>query len=141
MPLVAAAVIGGGALLAGSKIQSNALGKSTQLQTDAATRAAEIAAQAERESLAFKQQQAEQDRLNAESAQRGNYDQWRAREGRMSGLGTLLGLAPRDIPDYVPIPKAPPVSVATPTGHTIGMAKTFPNGRVGTWDGQGWAAH
>lgn len=141
--IVAAAVIAGGASVGGAAMASHAAGAAGKRQADAATRAAEIQAQSERDALAFKQQQAKQDQLNAETAQHANYDQWRAREGRLSSLGGLVGLSPRQIPDYVPMPTAAPM--ATPTAATtgtptVGMRKTFPNGKVGMWDGKGWLA-
>lgn len=142
---IATAAGAAGAGIGGAAIASHSAGKAAKTQSAAAIRAAEIQAQSEREALAFKQQAAEQDRLQAESAQRGNYDQWRAREGRASSLGSMLGLAPRQIPDYVPIPKAPAATPAPAlnTGSTpsVGMTKTFPNGKVGTWDGTGWKAN
>lgn len=50
-------------------------------------------------------------------------------------------------PTEAPVPVAsaqtPPVAAAAPasgTPPTVGMTKTFPNGKVGTWDGTGWRA-
>lgn len=39
-----------------------------------------------------------------EANRRANYDQWAAREGRLSTLGGMLGLPARNIPAYVPEP-------------------------------------
>jgi hypothetical protein len=108
MGLETAAIVGlataagtAGAGVAGAKISSNANKNAAKLQTDAANRAAEIQAQSQREALAFQQQQAAEDARRFEATQRANYDQWAARQGYQSTVGSMLGLPSRSIPSYV----------------------------------------
>lgn len=68
----------------------------------AAEHAADLQSQANTQALSFEQQQAQQQQANFEATQRANYDQWAAREQRLSNLGSLVGLGPRQIPAYVP---------------------------------------
>jgi hypothetical protein len=97
--LVAGATAGGA--VASGAIQSKAAGNAAQLQTEAANKAAEIQAQSQREALAFQQQQAAEDARRFETTQRSNYDQWAARQGYQSTIGSMLGLPSRSIPAYV----------------------------------------
>lgn len=101
-PLVAAAAITAGGAIAGGAMQSRAQGKAADKQTEAANRAAEIEAQSNRETLQFQREQAQHAWREAETARRANYDQWRAREGRLGSVGEMLGYGGRQIPDYVP---------------------------------------
>jgi hypothetical protein len=105
MPAVIPLAIAAGSAIGGigaAKIASNAAGKSADIQTTAATHAADLEAKAAADALAFQKQQAETDWQNSQQTERANYDQWAAREGRMSGLGPLIGLPARNIPAYVP---------------------------------------
>jgi hypothetical protein len=70
---------------------ANALEYSANLQ-DAANQRAEV----------FSRQQAENSFANSEVTRQANYNQWAAREARVSSLGQALGLSARDIPAYVP---------------------------------------
>lgn len=96
-----AAGTAGGAAIAAHK-QSNATRDATKMQVDANTSAAQIQSASAAEELAFKRRQAEIDWQNQQQTARANYDQWRAREGRLSSLGVMTGLAPRNIPDFQP---------------------------------------
>ena len=71
---VGAALIGGGALLAGTKMQTHASGKAAKKQTDAQTSAADIQAESIRKQLEFQTKQADYLRADSEIARRGNFD-------------------------------------------------------------------
>lgn len=101
---VIAAIIAGGATAAtgiiGSKIQSGAAKDAASAQIGGANRAADIQAQSAREALAFQKEQAAADAARFEHTQRSNYDQWAARQGYQSSIGSMLGLPARNIPGY-----------------------------------------
>lgn len=101
---VIAAIIAGGATAAtgiiGSKIQSGAAKDAANAQIGGANRAADIQAQSAREALAFQKEQAAADAARFEQTQRSNYDQWAARQGYQSSIGSMLGLPARNIPSY-----------------------------------------
>lgn len=92
-----------GGALAAAKIGSNAYTKGAAQQTAATNYAADSQAKSNADTLAFQREQSARDLMMAESTQRANYDQWAAREGRLSSLGELIGAGPRNIPSYVPI--------------------------------------
>ena len=71
--MVTAAIIGGGALLAGTKMQTRASGKAAKKQTDAQTSAAEIQAESIRKQLEFQTKQADYLRADSEIARKGNF--------------------------------------------------------------------
>ncbi len=111
MPAVAAipafwgavtAASAGTAGVIGAKIASGASEKAADTQSQAASHAADLQSQAAKDALAFQQRQAAQDQSNFETTQKANYNQWLPHEQRMSSLGQLVGLSPRDIPAYVP---------------------------------------
>lgn len=110
-----------GAGIVGGVLQANAARDAAKLQTDAAGHAADVQAKSAADALAFQKQQAAQDLYTANQTQRANYDQWRARQGRLSNLAVLLGQRPFQIPDYVPITGADQV---TPTGTPAGQRKS-----------------
>lgn len=97
--IAAAAGTAGGEII-GGKLKSNAERDAAKLQTDAANKAAEIRAQSDREALAFQKQQAAEDAQRFEETRRANYDQWAARQGYQSTVGSMLGLPTRQIPAY-----------------------------------------
>ena len=70
---VGAALIGGGALLAGTKMQTHASGKAAKKQTDAQTSAADIQAESIRKQLDFQTKQADYLRADSEIARKGNF--------------------------------------------------------------------
>lgn len=114
--LITAAAAPAGAQVAGSYLQSRGANKATKAQVDAANYAAQQQAKSAADALAFQKQQAAQDLAIAESTQHANYDQYAARQGRLSNLSVLTGAGKQDIPAYVPIPVAPqaPPPVAAP---------------------------
>ncbi len=133
-----AGIVGGGAALASGALQSHAAGNAADLNTQAANHAADVQAQSARDALAFQRQQAAQDFNNAQAASRGNYDQWAARQGRLSTLGQMVGQKPFVIPAYVPMQQAPdaPQQQANPQANqnltTMGQAfLRQPNGPGG----------
>lgn len=85
----------------GSKKQSD----TAQKQIDAARQAEQDQLAANQKALDFQQQQALADYQQREAANRANYEQWKAKEQRLSQIGQMLGLPPRSIPDYVPLPQ------------------------------------
>ena len=87
---------------AGASKQAGAAQRAAELQTASANRAADIQAKAAADALAFQRQQAEADWRNSEITRQANYEQWRSGQQRLSPLGELLGLGPRQIPGYVP---------------------------------------
>lgn len=110
-----------GSSVAAGAIGSHAAGEAADKQTAAANYAADVQAKSAAEALAFQKQQAAQDLANAQAASRGNYDQWAARQGRLSTLGQMVGMKPFQIPAYVPIqsvPQATPSGPNTPTAPT-----------------------
>lgn len=116
-PVVAAAGIAAGGSLAGAALsgrgaskaaetQAASADKSAQIQAEAAKRAAEIQAQTAREALEFQKAEAAKKAAQEAAAQKANYDQWVAQQQRLGTLGQMLGLGPRPIPPYVPMPQA-----------------------------------
>lgn len=96
---------------------SAAATKAAQLQTDAANHSADVQGKSAANALAFQEKQAAQDLATANATQRANYDQWAAKEGRLSTLGQSIGLKPFQIPSYVPITSASGVTqTGTPAG-------------------------
>lgn len=87
----------------GASKSANAAKQGGWLQANAAT-----------ESLAFQKQQAAAEQANFEATQKANYDQWRAKEVRMSQLGNLLGMPGRQIPNYVPTTAGAILNPTTP---------------------------
>lgn len=87
-----------------------------KMASDANDRAAELASQSQREALDFQKQMASQEQANFITAQNANYDQWAAREKRLSPyrasgqganqtLAGLLGLPAIDMPPPAPPPQ------------------------------------
>lgn len=109
--------------IVGAKMQSGAAEDAASLQTQAANHAADVQAKSAADALAFQKQQAAQDLANAQAAQQGNYNQWAARQGRLSTLGQMVGLKPFQIPAYVPIQSVPAAGAPTtgaPAGYRNG---------------------
>lgn len=99
----------------GANKQSSAANNAAKLQTDAANQAAQLQSKSAADALAFQKDQAAQDLATTNATQKANYDQWAAREGRLSNFGQALGLAPRNTPAYQPLP------------NTLGSTQTAPN--------------
>ena len=102
MPIFAAAALPFtmGAIGAGATATGAAIG--AQKASNAAKYGADLQSQAAEKALAFQKEEAAKSQANFEATQRANYNQWAAREGRLSQLGQLVGLPARTIPDYVP---------------------------------------
>lgn len=120
-PLVAAAAIGAGGAIGGGLISSHSAGSAAKQQTDAANHAADVQGKAAADALAFQKAQAAQDLITANATQKANYDQWAARQGRLSNLSVLTGAGKFDIPAYAPIPTAPQTPAA-PTSYAAPVA-------------------
>lgn len=135
----ASAYIGGRAQNEAARTGAASSERSTQLQLQAEKEAQEKQLAAERDAraadqrasedaLRFQGQLTEQNREDAEVNRHGDYDSWAARERRMSSIGGMLGLAPREIPEYRPLGPSiigdynggrPPVSGPLPTNGSI----------------------
>lgn len=122
-PLVAAAAITAGGAIAGGALSAHASGKAADAETAAANHAADVQAKAAADALAFQKTQAAQDLATANTTQKANYDQWSAREGRLSNLSALTGGGRFDIPAYVPIAN---VNAVTPNGLPPGTRPDAP---------------
>lgn len=107
---LAASATAGGAVVSGA-IGAHAAGSAAQVQAKASSDATAQQLQYEREalaaqtkatddSLAYTKQQAGQNRADAETTRQGDYEQWAAREGRLSTIGGMLGMPARQIPGY-----------------------------------------
>lgn len=94
----AGAAVSGG-IIAG-KMQSNASRDAANLQVGSINKAAELQKQSSDAALEFQKSQATEDARRFEQTQQANYNQWAAREGRMSDFGQALGLSARHIPQY-----------------------------------------
>ena len=75
---ITAAIIGGGALLAGTKMSTSASGKAARTQVSSANEAARIGKLSADEQLAFAREQAALANANADADRLGNYGQWKA---------------------------------------------------------------
>jgi len=102
MPAVVAAAIIAGGSFAAAKVASNANRDAANQSTSSANYAADVKSKSDQAALDFEKQQAAQNQSNFEATQKANYDQWAAREGRLSTLGQMLGMPGRNIPAYVP---------------------------------------
>ncbi len=104
----------------GAKLSSNAASKSAELQTAASSHAADLQKASNDAALKFQQDQAALDAVRANATAQANYNQFHAHEQRMSDFGQALGLAPRNIPAYEPLPTTAtaPTSAQTPAGTT-----------------------
>ena len=78
MPVVTAAAIGGGALLAGTKMSTSASGKAAKTQVSSANEAARIGGLTADKQLAFQREEAARLAADTELARSGNYQQWAA---------------------------------------------------------------
>ena len=122
-----------------AQTQSKAATDAAKLQTDATTHAADLSAKSAADTLAFQKQQADQDFANANATGQANYNQWAARENRLSNFQQMLGMSGRDIPAYEPLKKVDttgnplPSTTTTPTSSTLPTGQT-PSGAASTGD-------
>jgi type II secretory pathway pseudopilin PulG len=103
IPLITAAATAGSSVAA-AKMQSSAAKKAAALQAQSAASAQAAQTSATDQALQFQKDQAALDNARQETNRRADYDQWAARENRISTLGQALGLGARQIPGYVPGP-------------------------------------
>lgn len=99
--IIAASIAAGGSATAAA-VSSHASSKAAKAQAGAASEAARIQDEASKRAEAFARSQSENEFRNAEVARRGNYDIDAARQRRLSTLGGMIGMGPREIPAYVP---------------------------------------
>ena len=125
IPLIAAGATAAGTVVA-AKMASGANRDAAKLTTDSANHAADLQTQSAKDALDFQKSQAAQDLVTHNATAKANYDQWAAREKRISSLGSALGLAPRDIPAFVPTPG--PASSATSAANPSGTGGVNPSG-------------
>jgi hypothetical protein len=111
---IIAALAAGGSAATGAALQSRAVGKAAKLQTDSATRAAEIQAAADREAMNYAKEVEATRKAEFDKTQALNLDQYNQRERRMTpyrDLGeqgvTLLShlVRPGSGSDYLPPPR------------------------------------
>lgn len=88
--------------LFGAHMQSKGADQVAEIAAAAARYTADLQAKATADALAFEKASAENSFLNSEAARKGNYGFTVAREHRLGSLGEEVGMAPREIPDYVP---------------------------------------
>lgn len=81
---------------------SSSANKAAKMQTDAGREAARIQDAASQRAEQFARSQGENEFRNAEVARRGNWEIDAARQRRLSTLGGMIGMGPREIPAYVP---------------------------------------
>ena len=128
---IAGLAAGGGAVTAGI-LNSGAAKDAASLQTQAADHAADVQAQSAANTLAFQQQQAQQARVDANTAAQANYNQWAAKEGRLSTLGQQIGMQPFQVPAYVPLSGLNGPSASAPTQASPSAAPTSANPNITT---------
>lgn len=121
-PMVAATAINSGTNLLGGVLQSRGATKAAQIQANAELQAAKIQQEAAEKALAFEQQQAALAAAQQAIAQQANYGQYAAQQRRIGTLGELLGLGPREIPAYVPMPTGIQPNGTYTYGPTVGGA-------------------
>lgn len=131
--LAAAAATSGAAVYSANK-QAGAAHEAATTTSQAATHSADLQSKAASDALAFSKQQAEVDARNQEQARKANYDQWAAREQRLSSFGQMLGLPSRDIPAYQAsndpnyTPGSPAPTIPSTIGAAAGKASPVANG-------------
>lgn len=88
--------------LFGAKQQDSTATKIAKTQADAQAKANAISEKASADALAFTKGEADRSFRSSEASRRGNYDWDAARERRIGSIGEMVGLGPREIPNYVP---------------------------------------
>lgn len=146
--LAGTAAASAGSQIYGAKKAAGAAKQAGQLQSDAATRAADLQYQATQDSLGYLRDESQFNRQQQAP--------YRAiGKGAINTLSSLTGVpmdySGQDYPQSQPIrppqgggntlgsmgqPPAPTPSQGPP----MGQRRQFPNGKVGVWDGQGWVA-
>jgi hypothetical protein len=104
--LTGAAAAGAGiaTVAAGAKVATDLY--SAHKQGAAAEHAADLSARGNADALTFEKQQADLAQANFEATQKANYEQWAAKEQRLSTIGQMAGLPARSVPGYVPTTSA-----------------------------------
>lgn len=124
--------IGGGAAAAtgsliGAGETAGATKSAAQTQANAATQAAQLQSTTAANTLAFEKQQAAQDLATQNATNLANYNQWAARQNRLSAFGQTIGLPAENIPAFSPIPNTLTGTTTVPTSAT-----SLPTGASGT---------
>lgn len=119
MPPVAAAIIMGAATI-----------YATKQMADASDRAGKVTEKGTADTIEYTKQKDAQDRETANATAHANYDQWAAREGRLSTLGEMVGVGGRNIPAFAPMPgtggtNTPGGTTAAPSGNAAGAQAYF----------------
>lgn len=143
-----------GSQIYNAKKASQAAKDAAKVQADASTRAADLSAQAQQDSLAFmrdesaynRQQQAPyraigRGAINTLSNLTGVPMDYSGQDYPQTPAGNTLGNMGQ--PSTQPAGRMPMLGQqpqSPPQGPAPGTMKTFPNGKVGVWDGQGWVA-
>lgn len=92
--------IDSGSKLVGGILTNKANTDAANAAAEATKYAAQLQDEANRRAEIFSRQTAENQWLNSEAARKANYEQWAARENRISNLGVAMGMSARDIPAY-----------------------------------------
>lgn len=100
--------------------QADAAEAAAKTTADATDYGATVSGEANANTLAFNQAQAQNTAQNTEVNRKANYGQWAAHEGDMSSIGAILGLPGKTIPAYVPgvTPNFTSLSMPYPTMPT-----------------------
>jgi len=116
--------------------QGDAAEKSAQLQTDAVKYGADKQDDATQRAEVFQRQQAENAYQNAQTTQRANYDQAKARLGAIAGVGAQYGLSGLSMPDFVPgvDPHYDTGATPLPDGTLGAVAGVTPSGSAAKGD-------
>lgn len=85
------------------KMGANASREAANATVTATNHAADLQSQSNAEALAFEKQKDAEAQANAARTEQANYNQWAAREWRLSDFGQALGLSARNIPAYQPM--------------------------------------
>ena len=101
IPLIAAGSAGGTGIAA-ARMQSGAIRRAADTQTNAANYGADRQLEASRETERFNREAAQHAWQQQETDRRANYDQWVARERRLGSIAERLGYGARETPGYVP---------------------------------------
>jgi hypothetical protein len=106
--------------LLGAHTTAGAQESAAATQAAAQKYASDRTAEANAATLAFEKDQAAKQLATQNAIQQANYQQWAAREQRLSNFGSMLGLPARDIPAYVPIPGTANGPTGLPSGASSG---------------------
>jgi hypothetical protein len=121
IPFWTAAATAAGGIIGAHETASGVQG-AAETTASATAKAAQLQAESNANTLAFEKDQAAKQLATQNAIQQANYNQWAAREQRLSNFGAMLGLPARDIPAYVPIPGTANGPTGLPSGASSGTS-------------------